>query len=647
VSPPVKPKISIVMPVYNGGHYFAQAVDSALAQTYPDIEIVMVNDGSTDGGQTDAICRRYAEAHPDKIRYVLQENCGVGGALNAGLKAMTGDVFCWLSHDDLFEPHKTERQVAFFRQLDRPDAMLISDYRLIGPDDKIIRDIRLDHSTLLANPRLPLFGGWINGCTIFIPRHLLPGDAPFKTHYRHVQDYRLWLELVRDHEFFHQPEMLVRYRIHPGQDSHKPEAVVEGQELWIDMAESCGAAVKAQLGGSTWRFYDQMAHEAYPVARAHSRAKRDASIASSLVSVLIRPGGAPDAAAALASVQAQSHSQLDILVADAPGGSLAAAAAGDPRVRFAGPGDLQGALLQTRGEYVALLDGADTFQRDKIARQVEAMQIAGAHLSHTSYSRRAADGFERIDAGRLGGRLAAGTVAAAPPTVSTVMLHRLLIAEGLTLAADLGGSGPWIDACRRRPLLGLDDALTVQGGAGRAAPAQEPKPVFDPEFFLGQAEPDRSFSGIIGGLLTHADMLGVPRPGWDVDISPVSWRYKNPLPVDPVQDGVPFSSGATPWDYVAAFSLDPEAVAQSSHLQLVVQTAEQAYAMIVDADYNPIGRRQPLDPGPVPAILMFELDGAKPAAVVVQAGAQPREAPLRVRRVRLFAPLALGAGEAG
>lgn len=101
------PLVSIVIPVYNGANYLKEAIDSALNQTYPNCEIIVVNDGSTDQGKTECIALSYGE----KIRYFSKENGKVSTALNMGIREMEGQYFAWLSHDDIFYPDKIEKQV--------------------------------------------------------------------------------------------------------------------------------------------------------------------------------------------------------------------------------------------------------------------------------------------------------------------------------------------------------------------------------------------------------------------------------------------------------------------------------------------------------------------------------------------------------
>ena len=91
-------KVTILIPVYNGSNYLKEAIESALAQTYKNKEIIVVNDGSTDNGKTKEIALSYK----DKIKYYEKENGGAPTALNYGIERMTGDYLSWLSHDDLY-----------------------------------------------------------------------------------------------------------------------------------------------------------------------------------------------------------------------------------------------------------------------------------------------------------------------------------------------------------------------------------------------------------------------------------------------------------------------------------------------------------------------------------------------------------------
>lgn len=117
------PLVSIVIPVYNGSNFLREAIDSALVQTYKNLEIIVVNDGSNDDGATEKIALSYG----DKIRYFSKKNGGTSTALNLGIKKMRGEYFSWLSHDDLYYPQKISRAIEELSKLKNKDTIIISD----------------------------------------------------------------------------------------------------------------------------------------------------------------------------------------------------------------------------------------------------------------------------------------------------------------------------------------------------------------------------------------------------------------------------------------------------------------------------------------------------------------------------------------
>lgn len=110
------PLISCIVPVYNGERFVAEAIDSIISQTYAPIEVVVVNDGSTDG--TAEVLGRYG----DRIRVIHQENAGQATARNVGLEASTGPLVAFLDADDLWVPEKLARQMEWMEE--HPEAWL-------------------------------------------------------------------------------------------------------------------------------------------------------------------------------------------------------------------------------------------------------------------------------------------------------------------------------------------------------------------------------------------------------------------------------------------------------------------------------------------------------------------------------------------
>ena len=120
------PLVSIVIPVYNGANFVREAIDSALAQTYRNIEIIVVNDGSTDN------TRDIALSYGDKIRYFEKENGGVSTALNLAISEMKGEYFSWLSHDDLYAPEKVEAEIEALKTNGNMDMVVHCNYNILN-----------------------------------------------------------------------------------------------------------------------------------------------------------------------------------------------------------------------------------------------------------------------------------------------------------------------------------------------------------------------------------------------------------------------------------------------------------------------------------------------------------------------------------
>jgi glycosyltransferase involved in cell wall biosynthesis len=103
-------RVSVIIPTYNGSRYLAQAIESALGQSYRDVEVIVVNDGSTDPK-----VEKIAKGYGSQIRYLAESsNQGLAGARNAGIRATNGEFVALLDDDDWWEPKKVEVQIAEF-----------------------------------------------------------------------------------------------------------------------------------------------------------------------------------------------------------------------------------------------------------------------------------------------------------------------------------------------------------------------------------------------------------------------------------------------------------------------------------------------------------------------------------------------------
>lgn len=211
------PKVSIVIPVYNGGNFLGEAIDSALAQTYKNTEILVVNDGSNDAGQTE----RVALAYGKKIRYLSKQNGGVASALNRAIAELSGEFYSWLSHDDLYCKEKVENQINVLARIGQDKTIIYSDYSVFFNDPSEAYPVRMKG----VPPEQ--FRAWItventlHGCTLLIPRSAFEECGIFNENLRTTQDYDLWFRLAEKYRFVHIAEVLVKARSHPGQGSVK------------------------------------------------------------------------------------------------------------------------------------------------------------------------------------------------------------------------------------------------------------------------------------------------------------------------------------------------------------------------------------------------------------------------------------------
>ena len=209
------PIVSIVIPVYNGANYLREAIDSALAQTYGDTEVMVVNDGSNDGGRT----RDVAASFGDRIRYFEKDNGGVATALNLGIREMRGEYFSWLSHDDVYDHDKVGRQLACLEALPDDKTIPFCNHHVIDEATRIRSAGSLEES-LRENSLLLVVGTHINGCSLLIPRAAFETAGLFNELLRNTQDNELWLRMVmKGYRFRYMPDLLIQSRIHSEQSS--------------------------------------------------------------------------------------------------------------------------------------------------------------------------------------------------------------------------------------------------------------------------------------------------------------------------------------------------------------------------------------------------------------------------------------------
>lgn len=231
------PKVSVIMPAYNASEYLAEAIDSVLAQTYPNIEILVINDGSKDDGATERVALLYG----DKIRYFAKENGGVSSALNLGIDNMTGDYFSWLSHDDAYTPDKIALQVASLQACGEPNALSLCSHIFIDKDSKPItahKAIAPAKENRLLSAKEALFfmliHGSYNGCAFLIPKEVFAKGLRFREDLRYSQDMLMWTHMfLNGSSVVYTPDECVLSRIHAAQQTQTKRGLLRHDSLEI------------------------------------------------------------------------------------------------------------------------------------------------------------------------------------------------------------------------------------------------------------------------------------------------------------------------------------------------------------------------------------------------------------------------------
>jgi glycosyltransferase involved in cell wall biosynthesis len=214
------PLVSIVIPSYNHERYLQAAIDSVLAQDYPRIELIVIDDGSTDGSA--GILSKYGE----RIRWEVQSNKGQVATLNKGWLMSRGEILGYLSADDLLLEGAVSNAVRCLEQ--HPEAPLVyCDFNLIDPDSAVIRRVRtpeFNYRDMVANMICP------PGPGAFFRRSAFQKAGTWHSGFKQMLDYEYWLRLGLHGPFVRIPEVLAAYRVHPGSQTFASTRQIRAEE---------------------------------------------------------------------------------------------------------------------------------------------------------------------------------------------------------------------------------------------------------------------------------------------------------------------------------------------------------------------------------------------------------------------------------
>jgi glycosyltransferase involved in cell wall biosynthesis len=225
------PLVSVIVPAYRTSQFIAATLDSILAQTFQDFEIIVVNDGSPDSLELEKVLEPYR----NRINYLRQENQGPAGARNAGIRASRGAYISPLDSDDLWHPEHLAAQLAVLRA-DPALDMVYADARIFGdvPEaGKTLMELRPSRGEVTLK-RLVTQECSVSVCACLIRREILFRAGLFEQPTpRGTEDIDMWLRIVMNGgRIVYQRRTLAEYRRHSGGLSSNTVAMIESF-IWV------------------------------------------------------------------------------------------------------------------------------------------------------------------------------------------------------------------------------------------------------------------------------------------------------------------------------------------------------------------------------------------------------------------------------
>jgi len=198
------PLVSIVIPAYNHAGYLDEAIESVLSQEYPNIELIAIDDGSTDN------TREVLEKYTGRFHWETQENMGQANTLNKGWNMSKGEILAYLSPDDVLLPDAVGTSVKYL--LANPDVVLTyCDYYLIDANSKVVRRVSapdFDYREMVVKCVCP------PGPGAFFRRSGFAAAGLWESSLKLSPDYEYWLRFGLQGRFLRMPEVLAKFRVH-------------------------------------------------------------------------------------------------------------------------------------------------------------------------------------------------------------------------------------------------------------------------------------------------------------------------------------------------------------------------------------------------------------------------------------------------
>ncbi len=204
------PKISIITPSYNQGHFIKETIESILSQNYPNLEYIVMDGGSSDA--TVNILKSYG----NKISWISKKDKGQTDAINQGIKKSSGEIVAYINSDDVMLPNTLHTVAEYF--MNNKKAMLLSgDYFIIDADGNKIQSLVANYKKILRsfpNKHILSIANFIIQPSTFWRRTLMDEIGPFREDLHYVMDFEYWMRAIQKYPINILPNHFSLFRIH-------------------------------------------------------------------------------------------------------------------------------------------------------------------------------------------------------------------------------------------------------------------------------------------------------------------------------------------------------------------------------------------------------------------------------------------------
>lgn len=239
-------KISIVLPVHNGSAYIADSINSILAQTYKNWELIIVDDCSTDS--TPEIIRHYKESDSRISIWTNERNLGLPNALNAGFSLASGDYYTWTSDDNLYLPEALEKMIDVLEK--EPELLMVyADFTIIDSSGNRIEERKPQE------PEYIVTGNICGACFLYRSETARQTGA-YAPETVLAEDYDYWIRICRQGNIRHLSENLYLYRMHPKSLTSTKQELVKEQTYKVMERHFLFLYETARKNHMIYKFFD-------------------------------------------------------------------------------------------------------------------------------------------------------------------------------------------------------------------------------------------------------------------------------------------------------------------------------------------------------------------------------------------------------